>query len=505
MMMSDAATVSVHITAQHQTVRVLLDVRTSATPTPPALSRSLSTCLESVDIVEAVLLQLDVESLVVLKSASRSWCRLVRTLMCSNSYSALRTLSKALAGGRVTSWLVVQAAAVKAEHDAAWLTWWLGQRQMFILPGLGDIQLHPRYKFSRSRRTFTSGLCYHGKDSAYFADDRVCLTASRWTDEEEVETALREFKLLRHFDGCPAIARLRDIIVDPRAVCFITEDVDTDLDSVIRMSTTKLTEEHTQYLTWQLLRGLAGLHVAGVVHFGINPVELRISRSCELKIVHLRNAVPRWQPPQARMMSLTESFEVSPGDRPPEMTLEAIGPSYDNAAADCWCAGLVLASLLRRAHPFTGRDYLARVRQVVSLLVGDPATADLAWVTNTQAAEYVRALPPKPRTFETDFGPDVVSDDGRQVLEGLLAFNPAHRLSATAALRHPWFDEYESKYREEAEGAREESWEMPFEWQGVLPRDAERKDEDDFAICQRCTEQCAALKQAVWDYQKERW
>jgi serine/threonine protein kinase len=80
---------------------------------------------------------------------------------------------------------------------------------------------------------------------------------------------LREMRLLRHFNH-ENIVKLRKIL-SPRDcnnfsdIYLLFEIMDTDLAQIIR-SPQVLKEQHTQYFTFQLLRGLEYLHSKNIVH-----------------------------------------------------------------------------------------------------------------------------------------------------------------------------------------------------------------------------------------------
>ena len=69
-------------------------------------------------------------------------------------------------------------------------------------------------------------------------------------------------------------------------VYIITELMETDLHRVI-YTDQKLTEDHIQYIIYQLLRGLLYMHSANIIHRDLKPSNLLIDKRCNLKICDL--------------------------------------------------------------------------------------------------------------------------------------------------------------------------------------------------------------------------
>lgn len=62
--------------------------------------------------------------------------------------------------------------------------------------------------------------------------------------------------------------------------------METDLHRVI-YSRQDLSEDHIQYFTYQILRGLLFMHSANVLHRDLKPGNLLLNKSCDLKICDL--------------------------------------------------------------------------------------------------------------------------------------------------------------------------------------------------------------------------
>jgi len=74
-------------------------------------------------------------------------------------------------------------------------------------------------------------------------------------------------------------------------------------------------------------------------------------------------------------------------------------------------------------------------------VIGTPNLADLDFISNPKAQQYVASLPPRPPVSWEKLYPD---KDHRllDMLDKLLAFNPAARLTVEQALAHPYLEAY---------------------------------------------------------------
>ena len=104
---------------------------------------------------------------------------------------------------------------------------------------------------------------------------------------------LKELRLLRHFR--------HENILDVRYVFFpgskmnfhdlysVSELMETDLQAILK-SPQSLLDQHCQFFSYQILRGLKFMHSAGVLHQDLKPRLLLVNRNCDLKISGLSMA-----------------------------------------------------------------------------------------------------------------------------------------------------------------------------------------------------------------------
>ncbi|CAN6197585.1 unnamed protein product [Urochloa humidicola] len=246
-----------------------------------------------------------------------------------------------------------------------------------------------------------------------------------------LRAVLREAGCLAACRGHPSVVALRDVVEDPATghAFLVMEFVGASLRFLLlqhrRLSPAPLsppfTEAEARSVMRQLLRGVERIHAAGIIHRDIKPDNILVSPgAAAVKICDMGLATPARAAvgyPERRVGTLRY--------RSPE---QLAGRRDYGPGVDVWALGCVMAELL------TGE------------LMFDVGTEDamLAAVT-----DLGRALAEKGLGAFDDCpafrGVPEMSRGAREVLAGLLAVDPGDRLTAAAALRHPWFAEGEER------------------------------------------------------------
>nr|CAG4649182.1 EOG090X033O [Scapholeberis mucronata] len=186
---------------------------------------------------------------------------------------------------------------------------------------------------------------------------------------------------------------------DFQDVYMVTHLMGADLNNIVK--TQKLSDDHVQFLVYQILRGLKYIHSAGIIHRDLKPSNIAVNEDCELKILDFGLARP------------TET----------EMT------GY--VATRCpikYLDSRILAIDI---------DQLTRILW----LCGKPEDEFLSKVSSEEARSYIRSLPPmKRKDFKQVFkGASPLAID---LLEKTLELDADKRINAEDALAHPYLAQY---------------------------------------------------------------
>ena len=310
------------------------------------------------------------------------------------------------------------------------------------------------------------GVVCSAKDSETGAKVAIKKIANAFDNVTDARRTLREIKLLRRLQH-ENIVLLRDIMKPPSMddfndVYLVYELMDTDLHQIVR-SSQGLSDEHSQYFLYQILRGLKYVHTAKVLHRDLKPSNLLLNANCDLKICDFGLART-----SSEKGFMTE-YVVTRWYRAPELLMSC--EDY-TSAIDIWSMGCILAEILGRKPLFPGKDYIHQMRLIIEIL-GSPSEADMAFITSQKAKDYIRALPraPKARFHEMYPGANPLAID---LLQKMLEFHPERRITVEEALAHPYLA---SLHDPTVEPASEEPapFEFDFEDEELREDDLRRK------------------------------
>ncbi|XP_047335187.1 cell division control protein 2 homolog C-like [Impatiens glandulifera] len=284
----------------------------------------------------------------------------------------------------------------------------------------------------------TYGKVYKAKDKE--TGQLVALKKTRLEmDEEGVPpTALREVSLLQMLSHSLYIVRLLCVEhVDNKhgkpLLYLVFEYLDTDLKKFIDTyrkapNSRNLPPSLIQSFLYQLCKGVAHCHSHGVLHRDLKPQNLLIDKEKGiLKIADLGLGRAFTVP----LKSYTHEI-VTLWYRAPEVLL---GSTHYSTAVDMWSVGCIFAEMARRQALFPGDSEYQQLLHIFRLL-GTPTEKNWPGVSSLRDWHVYPQW--EPQGIERVV--PQLEADGLDLLVKMMKFNPADRISAKAALDHPYFD-----------------------------------------------------------------
>ncbi|KAF5182666.1 kinase domain [Thalictrum thalictroides] len=291
----------------------------------------------------------------------------------------------------------------------------------------------------------TYGKVYKAKDKT--TGQLVALKKTRLEmDEEGVPpTALREVALLQMLSQSLYLVRLLSVEhVDNKKngkplLYLVFEYLDTDLKKFIdshRKSTppSSLPPTLIQSFLYQLCKGVAHCHSHSALHRDLKPQNLLVDKDKGLlKIADLGLGRAFTVP----LKSYTHEI-VTLWYRAPEVLL---GTTHYSTAVDMWSVGCIFAEMVRRQALFPGDSELQQLLHIFRLL-GTPTEDQWPGVSSLRDwHEYPQWKPQNLARAVPNLEPE-----GVDLLSKMLQYDPANRISAKAALDHPYFDSLDKSH-----------------------------------------------------------
>ncbi|RLV96963.1 hypothetical protein DV515_00012271 [Chloebia gouldiae] len=270
----------------------------------------------------------------------------------------------------------------------------------------------------------------------------------------------RELRLLKHMKHENVIGLL-DVFTPAKSleefndVYLVTHLMGADLNNIVKCQ--KLTDDHVQFLIYQILRGLKYIHSADIIHRDLKPSNLAVNEDCELKILDF--GLARHTDDEMTGYVATRWY------RAPEIMLNWM---HYNQTVDIWSVGCIMAELLTGRTLFPGTDRPVKgdssgwhvacwelcsciflygpsldidQLKLILRLVGTPGPELLKKISSESARNYIQSLSYMPKmNFENVFiGANPLAVD---LLEKMLVLDTDKRITAAEALAHAYFAQY---------------------------------------------------------------
>ncbi|XP_074640952.1 uncharacterized protein LOC141898768 [Tubulanus polymorphus] len=250
----------------------------------------------------------------------------------------------------------------------------------------------------------------------------------------------REIKILKHFKHDNVIS-IEEILKPPgsmiefKDIYVVLDLMESDLHRIIH-STQPLTQEHTRFFLYQILRGLKYIHSASVIHRDLKPSNLLVNENCDLKIGDFGMARGAVNSQDECMMSMTQ-YVATRWYRAPELIMSFVDYT---TAVDVWSVGCIFAEMINRKTLFPGRNGILQLQLIISTL-GTPSEEVMEQSRSDIVKGIIQSMGEKTAVPLETILPSA-SKKMIDLLSKMLILDPRKRITVDEALRHPFLSKY---------------------------------------------------------------
>lgn len=276
----------------------------------------------------------------------------------------------------------------------------------------------------------TYGVVYKAKDRV--TGEIIALKKIRLEAEDEgiPSTAIREISLLKELQH-PNIVRLYDVVHTERKLTLVFEFLDQDLKKYLDVCDSGLGLPILMSFLYQLLTGVAYCHHHRVLHRDLKPPNLLINREGHLKLADFGLARAFGIP----VRSYTHEV-VTLWYRAPDVLL---GSRKYSTPVDIWSVGCIFAEMANGRPLVAGTSEDDQLDRIFRLLGTPKPARDFPSIVELPEYSPDRFPPyPPPRGGLASLVP-TLNEEGVDLLQQMLQFDPSRRITAQDALGHPFF------------------------------------------------------------------
>jgi len=276
----------------------------------------------------------------------------------------------------------------------------------------------------------TYGVVYKAIDTKH--NNRiVALKKIRLESEDEgiPSTTIREISLLKELKD-DNIVGLYDIVhSSTNKIYLVFEFLDMDLKKYMESipEGQGMSQNMVKKFMLQLLGGIFYCHSHRVLHRDLKPQNLLIDKEGTLKVADFGLARAFGVPLRAYTHEVVTLWY-----RAPEILL---GGKQYSTGVDMWSIGCIFAEMAQRKPLFSGDSEIDQIFKIFKVL-GTPSKE--VWPEVEYMSDYKETFPKWKRqnlsAIVTKLDPN-----GINLLQNLLVYDPAQRISAKRALKHAYF------------------------------------------------------------------
>jgi len=278
----------------------------------------------------------------------------------------------------------------------------------------------------------TYGVVYKARDQK--THQIVALKKIRLETEDEgvPSTAIREISLLRELRH-HNVVRLIDVIHAGNKLYLVFEFLDQDLKRHMDSLGHPLEPMLIKSYLYQLVKGIAYCHCHRILHRDLKPQNLLIDRLGNLKLADFGLARAFGIPVRTYTHEVVTLWY-----RAPEILL---GCKQYSTPVDIWSVGCIFAEMVRRRPLFPGDAEIDELFLIFQQL-GTP-TEDV-WPGVSKFPDYKPTFPQFRAKAWHQIMPQL-DPVGLDLFARMMQYEPSKRISAKAALNHPYFADLVNK------------------------------------------------------------
>lgn len=274
----------------------------------------------------------------------------------------------------------------------------------------------------------TYGIVYKARDTdtgEIYALKKIRLESE---DEGIPSTAIREIALLKELQH-PNIVRLVNVLHTDRKLTLVFEYLDQDLKKLLDTCQAPLDDLQVKKYLYQLINGTEKCHRHKILHRDLKPQNLLINREGLLKLADFGLARAFGIP----VKNFTHEV-VTLWYRAPDILL---GSKNYTTSVDIWSVGCIFAEIVNRQPLFPGQndaDQLSKIFQIR----GTPSVEEWPGLTELPLYEQHMQQMGNHQIRPLNTLVPTLCEQGLDLLDQMLRCNPAERITARAAMAHPY-------------------------------------------------------------------
>ena len=272
----------------------------------------------------------------------------------------------------------------------------------------------------------TYGVVYKAIDTR--TGELVAMKKIRTEAEDEgvPSTAIREIAFLKELQH-PNVVCLKEVLHCKQKLHLVFEFVDQDLRKHLEGFPAFLPPALVRSYMQQLLQGVLYCHTHRILHRDLKPQNLLVDQRGTVKLADFGLARAFGLP----IRTYTHEV-VTLWYRAPEVLLS--GADY-STPVDIWSVGCIFAEIAEKKPLFPGDSEIDELYKIFKVL-GTPSEETVPGVSSYR--DYKSTFPKWRPVCLASLVPHLDSH-GVDLLTRMLQLDPAKRISARAALQHPYF------------------------------------------------------------------